>query len=122
MTSKKFKGQKEFTDRQVRLLNFIQSFDRKHGYAPSVREMRDKAGYSSPSMVHRDLCQLEALSFIERVSRIARGSRVCKAVRSKSRRRPDRPAHRPGAAQYPCDWAGGRWQTCPCACFGFQLL
>ena len=64
------------TDVQKRLLNFIQEYDAKYGYPPTIREMQDKVGISSTSVVDYNLKSLEALGIIKRDSKNSRGLRV----------------------------------------------
>jgi repressor LexA len=83
MSSKKTKGKKEPTDKQVRLYNFIQRYEGEHGYAPSYREMQNQVGFSSTSVVNYNLAKLETLSLIERDPNVARGLRVIKPLRER---------------------------------------
>ncbi len=68
------------TDPQQRILIVLDAFWEKHGYAPSVREILDKAKISSTSMVNYYLLQLEELGLIERDERISRTVRLSKPL------------------------------------------
>jgi repressor LexA len=54
------------TPRQVRVLDVIRDAITKHGYPPSMREVGEAAGLSSPSSVAHQLKVLEAKGFIRR--------------------------------------------------------
>ena len=40
------------TDKQIQVYDYIVSFQRDHGYPPSVREIARHLGLKSPSTVH----------------------------------------------------------------------
>jgi repressor LexA len=54
------------TDRQARILEVIQSFSEERGYPPSVREIGELVGLSSPSTVQAHLKTLERRGLIYR--------------------------------------------------------
>jgi repressor LexA len=56
----------ELTDRQRRILEVIHDYLDEHGYPPSVREIGQEVGLSSPSSVHAQLETLEAKGFLRR--------------------------------------------------------
>jgi repressor LexA len=58
---------RDLTDRQRQVLDFIKSETEKHGYPPTVREIGEALGLSSPSTVHAHLAALEAKGLLERV-------------------------------------------------------
>lgn len=60
------------TDKQERLLNFILDFHKEHGYSPSIREMAQGMGVSSPSTIKAMLDRLEAKGMLTKSSGIAR--------------------------------------------------
>jgi repressor LexA len=60
------KQQTDPTGRQQAILDFLAEFSARNGYPPSVREIGDAVGLSSPSTVHSHLNQLEAKGFIKR--------------------------------------------------------
>lgn len=52
-------GRQDLTDRQRQILDLIGATVRERGYPPSVREIGDAVGLSSPSTVHSHLSALE---------------------------------------------------------------
>ncbi len=68
------------TDIQVKILEVVDNYWEKHGYAPSVREILERAKISSTSMVNYYLAQLEKMSLIERDERLSRTVRLCKPL------------------------------------------
>jgi repressor LexA len=56
----------ELTDRQQAILRVIQTSIDTHGYPPSVREIGDAVGLSSPSSVHAQLEALESRGYLRR--------------------------------------------------------
>ena len=67
------------TDRQQRILAYLQEYIRQHGYAPSTDEIMSVVGVSSKSEVHRDLQRLEERNYIRKQERIARGLTLCQS-------------------------------------------
>ena len=57
---------KNVSDRQRAILDFISSQTEQRGYPPSVREIGDAVGLTSPSTVHTHLNTLEKLGYIRR--------------------------------------------------------
>ncbi|MFQ8758863.1 MAG: LexA family protein [Intestinimonas sp.] len=51
---------KALTEKQRQIYDYIISFQRDHGYPPSVREIGEHVGLKSPSTVHFHLKGLEA--------------------------------------------------------------
>jgi len=54
------------TDRQRQILDIIDTSMRERGYPPSVREIGEKVGLTSPSTVHTHLASLQRLGFLRR--------------------------------------------------------
>jgi repressor LexA len=54
------------TKRQQEILDFIEQEMRERGYPPSVREIGEAVGLTSPSTVHSHLASLERLGFLRR--------------------------------------------------------
>ncbi len=54
------------TDRQREILQVIEQHMREHGYPPSVREIGEAVGLTSPSTVHSHLGTLERLGYLRR--------------------------------------------------------
>lgn len=59
--------ERDLTDRQRQVLDFITAQTEKHGYPPTVREIGEALGLSSPSTVHAHLAALESKGLLERV-------------------------------------------------------
>jgi len=66
------------TDRHKRILAFLESYQKKTGYPPSIREIGEHTGVSSTSVVNYYLDQLEEAEYIARESNISRGIRILK--------------------------------------------
>jgi len=54
------------TDRQREILDFIVAQQRERGYPPSVREIGEAVGLTSPSTVHTHLATLQRRGFLRR--------------------------------------------------------
>jgi repressor LexA len=54
------------TQRQKQILQFIESQTRQRGYPPSVREIGESVGLTSPSTVHSHLNTLSRLGYLRR--------------------------------------------------------
>jgi len=57
---------KPLTARQQQILTFIEAITNQRGYPPSVREIGDEVGLSSPSTVHSHLNTLQRLGYLRR--------------------------------------------------------
>jgi repressor LexA len=57
---------KPLTDRQRQVLEFIDTETRRRGYPPSVREIGEAVGLSSPSTVHAHLAALQDKGYLRR--------------------------------------------------------
>lgn len=57
---------KGLTDRQQEILQFIDNENRQRGYPPSVREIGEELGLSSPSTVHAHLNALQKKGYLRR--------------------------------------------------------
>ncbi len=58
--------ERQLTPRQREILEMIERHSRDHGYPPSVREIGEAVGLTSPSTVHTHLGTLERLGFLHR--------------------------------------------------------
>lgn len=56
----------DLTKRQKEVLNFVKEFMVSHGYPPTVREIGDALGLSSPATTHSHLSQLEEKGYIRK--------------------------------------------------------
>jgi len=63
-------------ERHQRILEFLQVYQRQNKYPPSIREIGEKTGISSTSVVNYYLDQLEKRGLIERDRKISRGVRL----------------------------------------------
>jgi repressor LexA len=63
-------------ERHQKILDFLQEYQRANKYPPSIREIGEKTGISSTSVVNYYLDQLEKKGMIERDRKISRGVRV----------------------------------------------
>jgi len=66
----------KLSDRQKRMLEFIQRFTADSGYPPSIREIGDAADISSTSVVNYNLNRLVEEGFLARDQNISRGLRL----------------------------------------------
>ncbi|MBY4797997.1 transcriptional repressor LexA [Collinsella sp. AGMB00827] len=57
---------RKITKRQLQIYEYIKSYQTQNGYPPSVREMAQAVGLSSPSTVHAHLSALEDHGLIKR--------------------------------------------------------
>jgi len=73
MMVRKSKG---LSDRHIRILEFLASYQTENGRPPSIREIGDSAKISSTSVVNYYLEQLEKMGYIERDGRVSRGLRL----------------------------------------------
>src|SRR6266704_1222705 len=65
------------TARQRQVLEFIDAEVRQRGYPPSVREIGDAVGLSSPSTVHAHLAALQDKGYLRRDPSKPRAIEVC---------------------------------------------
>ena len=72
------KRRKGLSERQVKILEVLDNFQKKFGYPPSIREICGKTSISSTSVVNYYLDQLEEMGYIERDQGISRGIRLIK--------------------------------------------
>ena len=56
----------ELTDRQRQILEYVNAHVDRHGYPPTVREIGEAVGLTSPSTVHAHLAKLESAGLIRR--------------------------------------------------------
>ena len=63
-------------ERHQKILDFLQDYSRENHYPPSIREIGEKTGISSTSVVNYYLDQLEKRGLIQRDRKISRGVRL----------------------------------------------
>jgi repressor LexA len=64
------------TPRQLEVHDFLTRFHQKHGYAPTIAEIREHFRLSSPATVHEQLEALERGGLIRRQKHIQRGIEI----------------------------------------------
>ena len=69
--------EKTLTPRQQQILTLIDSHTRNHGYPPSVREIGEEVGLTSPSTVHSHLQTLQEKGYLRRDPTKPRAIEVC---------------------------------------------
>jgi len=77
------KARKQLKERHKQVLDVIQKYTAKHGYAPSYREICARTDITSTSMVNYYLEQLEEMGYIERVDNISRSLQIKGAAQEK---------------------------------------
>lgn len=70
------KRSKVLSERQKMILEVLQEFQDRAGYPPSIREICERTGITSTSVVNYYLEQLEEMGFIARDRRVSRGLRL----------------------------------------------
>ena len=78
----------ELSPRQREILEFVNSHVDEHGYPPTVREIGQAVGLTSPSTVHAHLARLEAAGLIRRDPTKPRALEVIEGGRSRERMAP----------------------------------
>src|SRR5687768_7197176 len=64
---------RRLSDRQQRILDFVEEYMNEHGYPPSIREIGQAVGISSTSVVDYNLKALERSGRIRRDREVSRG-------------------------------------------------
>lgn len=75
----------ELTNRQSEILEFVNSHVASHGYPPTVREIGQAVGLTSPSTVHAHLARLETAGLIRRDATKPRALEVIEGGRGRYR-------------------------------------
>jgi repressor LexA len=68
------------SERHKKILEFLEDYQAQFGYPPSIREIGEKTGITSTSVVNYYLDQLEKNGWIARESHISRGIRLLRPV------------------------------------------
>jgi repressor LexA len=71
---------KGLTERQIKILQVLDRFQRKSGYPPTIREICEKTEISSTSVVNYYLDRLEEMGYIERDTHVSRGIRLVRQL------------------------------------------
>ena len=66
----------KLSERQVKILDFIEEFLRDNGYPPTIREIGKAVRISSTSVVKYNLEKLESMGYLHRRKEAARGLRL----------------------------------------------
>jgi len=66
------------TKRQKQVLDFVKSFSKKHGYAPSLEEIKDRLELSSISTAHFHISNLKKLGLIRKIKNEPRAIEIKK--------------------------------------------
>jgi repressor LexA len=72
----------KLSDRQRRMLDFIQHFSDESGYPPSIREIGKAVGISSTSVVNYNLNRLVEEGYLSRDQNVSRGIRLSEKITS----------------------------------------
>jgi repressor LexA len=83
------KGGSVTTERQRDILDYLREFVDDHGYPPTVREIGEAVGLSSPSTVHAHLAQLERAGLLRRDPTKPRALELTDRKREAAETRPD---------------------------------
>src|SRR4030067_1511787 len=85
----------KLSERQKRMLEFIQRFTSDSGYPPSIREIGEAADISSTSVVNYNLNRLVEEGFLSRDQNVSRGLRLTdKLGRAAERAEDNQPGRR----------------------------
>jgi repressor LexA len=83
MSTKRKKRSGELSERQVRIMEYLQEFISTHNYPPTIREIGQAVKISSTSVVNYNLNRLEELGLISRARTVSRGLRLLKPVQKR---------------------------------------
>ena len=75
---------KPLSDRQQRILDFIQEFYEEHSYPPTIRDIQQACSISSTSVVDYNLHKLEREGHIRRDREVSRGIELLEGGRRRS--------------------------------------
>jgi repressor LexA len=79
---------KKLSDRQKNILKYIEAYVDERGYPPSIREIGDRVGISSTSVVDYNLKVLEREGHIRRDREVSRGLELVGSPRSQRQAQP----------------------------------
>ena len=79
---------KKLSDRQKNILKYIEAYVDERGYPPSIREIGDRVGISSTSVVDYNLRVLERDGYIRRDREVSRGLELVGTPRSQRQAQP----------------------------------
>ncbi len=76
----------KLSERQRKMLDFIQKFSQQNGYPPSIREIGEAVGISSTSVVNYNLNRLVEEGYVARDQNVSRGIRLTEKLARASER------------------------------------
>jgi repressor LexA len=76
----------KLSERQRKMLDFIQKFSQQSGYPPSIREIGEAVGISSTSVVNYNLNRLVEEGYVARDQNVSRGIRLTEKLSRASER------------------------------------
>jgi len=79
---------KKLSDRQKNILKYIESYVDERGYPPSIREIGDRVGISSTSVVDYNLRVLERDGYIRRDREVSRGLELVSSSKGQRQAQP----------------------------------
>jgi repressor LexA len=79
---------KKLSERQKNILKYIEAYVDERGYPPSIREIGDRVGISSTSVVDYNLRVLERDGYIRRDREVSRGLELVSSQRSQRNSQP----------------------------------
>jgi repressor LexA len=79
---------KKLSERQKNILKYIETYVDERGYPPSIREIGDRVGISSTSVVDYNLRVLERDGYIRRDREVSRGLELVSASRAQRQAMP----------------------------------
>jgi repressor LexA len=79
----------KLSERQRRMLEFIQQFQEDSGFPPSIREIGEAVGISSTSVVNYNLNRLVDEGYLDRQQNVSRGLRLTDKLTRAGRRAAD---------------------------------
>ena len=63
---------KEITEKQIEMLHCINDFIKDNGYSPSIRDLCNLSGRTSPATIHMYIRTLRTKGYIDYIDGIAR--------------------------------------------------
>jgi repressor LexA len=76
----------KLSDRQKKMIDFIQKFSQQNGYPPSIREIGEAVDISSTSVVNYNLNRLVEEGYVARDQNVSRGIRLTEKLARASER------------------------------------
>jgi repressor LexA len=71
---------KDLSERHKKILEVLETFQKKYGYPPAIREICEQTKISSTSVVNYYLDQLQSMGYIQRDEGVSRGIRLLKSA------------------------------------------